>query len=365
MTDGEILKNFVTPGHRTAFSGVDRVSKYYGISKQRARQVLESSHTYSLFKQTFRPKQFNPYYLYRRRELVQTDLIDVRALSEHNSGVKYILVLIDCFTKKLWAKTMLTKRADEMSVKLREWLENDIRGRRVKTLSHDQGLEYCNRQVRQLLDEFGVKQQVAAGTSKAAIAERMNKTLQSLIYQYLSETQQFRYVDVLPKLVHTYNTRAHRTLDGMTPNKADLPRNELLVRGIHMQRYAKITRRQPRLALGDVVRIKLSTSKLSPAARSYAEKFKGEYFVIQRINRRLSIPMYYLKSLNDQTFLEQPFYFEELSPIRSDEYRIERVLNWRGRGANRQALVRWLDFPHPNNDAWIPAKNITRIFRQQ
>ena len=37
-------------------------------------------------------------------QIIQSDLIDMQRLTTKNSGFKFILVVIDCFSKKLWTK---------------------------------------------------------------------------------------------------------------------------------------------------------------------------------------------------------------------------------------------------------------------
>ena len=39
--------------------------------------------------------------------------------------------------------------------------------------------------------------------------ERVAQTLQSLLYRHITSTQNYRYIDILPKLVATYNSRKY------------------------------------------------------------------------------------------------------------------------------------------------------------
>lgn len=351
-----IKSNYVKPGHSSAFSAPGNVARANNISYARARKLLEEIDSYVTHREYKRPATFNPYFIYRRRELVQADLIDIASLRNLNRGVRYLLLIIDCFSRKIWVYPLRQKNAQTMRRALTLWLD-EIGHPAPAVFSTDAGLEFRNAPVLNLLRQRGVDPQIATGTCKAAIAERANKTLQIILYKYMTENQTGRYLRELPDLVASYNRRGHRTLEYMTPNAADLARNERRVRGIHAARYARVKRKRVKFKLGQVVRIKFESKALSRQSRAYNPQFKGEYFVIRRINRRLPIPLFYLKSMNDNEIIEGGFYSNELTAARSDVFKIARVLAVRGDGPNRQVLVRWLHFG-PQWDLWIPETNI-------
>ncbi len=369
MLDKDIAEAYMTPGHPVAFSSPATVARHFGTTREAARKVLESLDTYSLHKEYRRAKRYNPYYVYNRRDLVQADLVDVRALSKDNDGMQHLLVLIDVFSKKLWVLPLPDKSAATVRDALALWLDELLPpgGRRIKVYSSDWGREFQNRLVADLLRSRGVgRQEFATTTSKCAVVERANKSLQLLIYKYLSDRETTRYLDVLQDLVRTYNSRPHRSLGGMSPNEADMPVNEEHVRGIHMQRYAKVVRRKPKYKPGDVVRIRIDSSKqLGQAKRSYNPQSVGEFFMITRVNRRLPIPMYFIRSLDTGEHIQGSFLGSELTLIGEQrEWKISKVLKERTHRGRKEYLVRYKHFG-PRWDEWLPAENVTRVFGRQ
>lgn len=89
----------------------------------------------------------------------------------------------------------------------------------------------------------------------------------------------------------------------------------------------------------------------------YNETFNQEYFEIIEINTDLPIVSYKIKSLNTDEIIKGSFYNEELQLVKGDVYKIEKILEEKGRGKNKQYLVKWLNFDTKHN-SWIPAKNI-------
>lgn len=322
-----VSRAYKKPGHPIAYSTPNRVAKYFNIKPEKAKQILEHMEGYTLHREYKQPKYYNPYYVHGRREQVQGDLIDIAAISRENDGTKFLLVLIDIFTKFLWVYPLKNKGGAAMKAAVTNWL--DTIDRRPKVLMTDKGTEFTCRPVQQLLRGRGVEWQAAIGTLKASIAERVNKSLQVIIYKYLTQNETVRYIDVLASLVETYNKRGHRTLEGMSPRVADRPRSEAAVQTIHHRRYAKVEeRRKEKLPfkVGDVVRLKTMPKKITSSSRAYAIQFQGEYYRIVRINRSLPIALYYIRSMDTGEFIEGGLYANELVKQRGDAFKIERVI---------------------------------------
>jgi transposase InsO family protein len=354
---------YTTPGHPVAFSAPQRVAKYFNITKKVAKEILEHIEGYTLHREFKRPKVYNTYYVHNRREQVQADLIDIAKISRSNDGITYLLVLIDIFTKYVWVYPIKNKRGTTMKQVLTQWIRSlDTLPRKLLT---DKGLEFTNGQVQQLLRQHDIEWQAAYGTLKACIAERVNKTLQILIFKHLTQKETIRYIDVLPQLIKTYNRRSHRTLEGMTPAQADKPRNEAHIQGIFHKKYADMERHRKTTKLpfrvGDLVRLKTQAGKFSSSSRAYAEQFHGEYYNIIRINRTLPIALYYLRSADTGEHVKGGLYANELQRQRGDVYKIEKVLHERGVGARKELFIKWKYFG-PQYNEWIKASDVRTVF---
>lgn len=362
VSDELVLRKYKEPGHPTAFSAPGNVAKHFkdrGLSEKQAKHILQHDDAYVLHKEYKRPKVFNPYFIYEKRNTVQGDLIDIAKIKKENDDISFLLLLIDIFTRKVWVYPVKRKTAIEMKNAFTTWLRK-IR-QKPKVVETDAGREFCNQQVQNLFDSNDIEHKIAIGTCKAAFAERANKTIQILIYKFLTENETLRYIDVLNDLVKTYNRRGHRSLQYLSPIEAERNTNQELVRAIQLMRFNKIKRKKPTLKLGDIVRLKTEAKQIVSSRRAYAEQFTGEYFMVIRINTRLPIPLYYVKSLDTNEHIHGGFYSNELSVIRGDVFKIERVLRTRGQGRNRQLYVRWKYFG-PQWDEWIYERDLTERY---
>ena len=357
----EIITAYRTPGHPVAFSAPGRVAEHFGIRVKDARNILQKIDSYTTHKEFKRPRQFNPYFIYEPT-FFQCDLMETRPFAKYNDGTNYLCLIICVFSRKIWVYPMKNKRGETMEQVLRQWFDELPLHVRVKTFMSDRGMEFTCSQVRNLLQSKGIKHQLAVGTSKCAYAERAQKSFQLILYKYLSDAETVRFIHVLPAIVKTYNTRGHRSLKGLAPNEAFLKKNRTYVRGLHMERYAKVKKRKPNLKVGDIVRVKSApSSKVATAARSYVQQFKGEYFTIVRVNTKLPIPMYELKSLDSGETIIGQFYESELSKLEPESFKVERVIRWKGRRPNRRALVKWVNFSDEHN-SWIRERDIVETF---
>lgn len=384
-TSKQIAAWYVEPGHPTAFSSPGAVYRYFGgrAPMRVVEAALSSVDAYTKHREARRPRVYNPFYAYRRRTRFQADLIDVARLKTANTGTAFLLVLIDVFTRKVWVTPLRTKSAPDMTAALGRWLAKlnetetpgegegvDVSRLRQRWLYTDRGLEFTNRAVRELLARHNVRSDFAQrGLNKAALAERVNKTLQIKIYKYLSHRGVARYLDALPALVGSYNNAKHRTLKFLTPNEADRPSNAVRVRTLHLERYAKraeqargpAARAARRLKKGQLVRIKVPpTSKVGRDRRAYTPYFTDELHGIVDVRRRQPIPMFQVRSLASGKVLAGRFYAAELTPTQVRAFKVKRVLRKRGEGTDdEQRLVRWEGL-HPVFDCWVPTAAIRR-----
>ena len=363
--EDEIIENYHTPGHHTAFAGISKVVDYYDgrASQDSVVRALQASDTYTRHREFKQPKHYNPYYVYRQREQVQADLIDIKDLAARNDGVKYLLLMIDLFSRRVWVEPLKKKTAALTRDAIETWLDS-LGGRQCEIFATDRGLEFDNGPVRELLRRRGVRQQFKSGTSKASFAERANKSIQTLIYKYLTNSQTFRYIDKLDSIVSTYNRRPHRSLGNVSPHEADKPRSRDWIRGIlqrsHTERRRK-ARKDPKLRVGDVVRIKILAKKVSGDSRAYVPQFKGEYFKIVRVKTNMMVPMYRIQSMDTDEIISDSFYAEELQKVRGDVFQVERVLRERGRGRNREFFVKWMFFG-PRHNSWVRADDVINVY---
>lgn len=125
------------------------------------------------------------------------------------------------------------------------------------------------------------------------------------------------YLDALPSIVESYNSRRHSSI-GVSPNLAEKRENWPVV-SYHLEKnfyMRNVKRKTPKFKRGDRVRIAENRSQWS---RAYDPYFRLEIFEIDKISRKFAQPLYYVKDPVDNEPLIGAFYQNELIAAREDE----------------------------------------------
>jgi transposase InsO family protein len=356
----EIYNNYLNPKHPTAFSSpgnIKRFNKSFG--RKAILDTVNAIDTYTLHREFHKPRVRNPYFVYEKRQQVQADLIDVSGIKKDNDDITFLLVVIDVFTKLAWIEPLKRKTAEATLGALKKII---IDMRKVpKSILFDRGKEFINKRVTEFLTNNNIRIIHPNSEIKAGVAERFNRTIQDLIYRYLTENETYRYINVLKDLLYAYNNRKHRTLKNITPAQAELDENKNLVLNAHNSNYSKIVekRKTPKFQIGQKVRIKSLTPFFQ---RGYHERFLREHFKIIQINKRMPIPMYIVQSLNTDDVITGAFYGEELQPVYGDVFKVEKVLKKRKlKSGEEEFFVKWQGY-NENHNSWIKATDVTKTY---
>ena len=336
-----ILKHrYRDPSDPISYSGLTKLRKYFKNTKIRTlKNELASLPEYTSFREQKRPKNRNPFFIYEIRRQIQMDLIEFQKIASENDGIRYLLVAIDTFSKYVVVIPMKNKSAEMSLNAIKEMLRQF--GKLPREILSDHGKEFINQKVKDFLESKNIEQTFSTSDLKAAIVERANKTLQSRIYKQMFKQNNQRYIDDLPSIVSAYNNSIHSTIK-MSPNEAEKPENQVEVRSNLGEFYYR-RRKKPTFKNGEVVTIAKANTKFS---RSYHVTQTSEPFIIREVNKKMPIPMYFLKSLVDNDEIEGGFYGNELTKITCLRGIVKKE-------ENGKILVKWNQF---KKSSWISAE---------
>jgi hypothetical protein len=361
---GFLQKTYFNIANAGSFAGPRKVQLIlkengYDVAIGQIRQWLNNVDAYSLFK----PVR----YRFKRDRVVTSgiddlwdvDLADVSNISDENEKNKYLLIAVDVFSRFLWIEPIKTKTKQSVKNAFVEMFKKTTR--RPEKIRSDKGREFNNELVRDYLKLEGIKHFSTKNETKANYAERVIRTVKTMMYRYFMHRQTHRYVDILQKLVQNYNDRPHRSLFGLKPTNVN-KRNEMQIwKRMYVDSSSKVTpRRRYKFKIGDKVRISYLKYNFQ---RDYQQKWTEEFFVVYQRSRRPRVNLYYLKDMKDEQ-IDGLFYEQELQKIEKDTneavYRIEKVLKQRKRRGKVEYFVKWMGWPAKFN-TWIDERTITRF----
>lgn len=239
----------------------------------------------------------------------QADLIDAAGIRFENDGNTFILTMIDCFSRLASAVPIKTKGSKHVAEAV-ELAFKHLQRAPLK-LQTDDGKEFTNHIVQQLLRDYGVNWFSTAQPVKAQIVERFNRTLKSKLQKFYSAEGSLRYVNVLPKIILGYNKAPHSALKGYAPLDVS-HENEAIVFEKQYRAYLDKRARKRKFKLGDVVRI--SAYRPTFFRKTTQQNFTTELFVIVDVIDS-NPPTYKLASQDESEVITGIFYEAELQKV--------------------------------------------------
>ena len=125
----------------------------------------------------------------------QVDLADMQGIARQNGGIRYLLTVINVFSKFAWAMPVHSKDAKAITVAFRHVL-TIANPRHLKRLQTDKGKEFFNSNFQTLMKRHGIQHFASESKQKAAVVERFNRTIKTRIWTYLSDRGTVRWVDI-------------------------------------------------------------------------------------------------------------------------------------------------------------------------
>ena len=266
------------------------------------------------------------------------DLADMTAFKDYNDGYKFLLLVIDTFSKYGYLVPLKNKKGETVA----DALKDIFKKRKPGKLWTDKGKEFYNKDVKDLVELYSTENE-----EKSSIAERWVRTIKEKMWKYFTDNNTYKYIDQLPDLVEDYNNTVHSSTK-LTPKEASKKKNELTVwRNLYPDRYKKYDI-IPKFSVGDEVRI---TKKKKVFEKGYTTRWTEEIFTITEVQNTNPVT-YKLADLQGEE-IKGTFYEPELQKTEQQIFRIEKVI----KKEKGRSLVKWKGYSDKFN-SWVDNKDL-------
>ena len=136
------------------------------------------------------------------------DLVDMQPYSRWNKGYKYLLTVLDVFSKYAWVEPIKDKKGETIT----NASKVIINKRKPTYLWTDKGTEFYNSTFKDYLKENGITLYSTQNVEKSSVIERFNRTLKGEMFKQFTIQNNTIYTEILPKIVEEYNNRYHNTV---------------------------------------------------------------------------------------------------------------------------------------------------------
>jgi len=283
--------------------------------------------------------------VFGKNDIWSADIVDYNKLSAFNSQYKYLLCIIDIYSRYAYVFPLRDKKGISIMQCFKE-LKDNIYG---KNLWVDQGGEFLNRDFKNFCLQHDINMYHTYGEGKAVYVERFNRTLKTRINNYFIENNTNVYIDILPKLVNDYNNSIHSSI-GKTPasiyihDEKPLNKNNMIDNSKIVAKYKE----------GDYVRI----SKVKGIfEKGYSHKWSKEVFKIIKVNTLQHPIMYQLEDLQKER-IEGKFYEQEVQKTELKDYTmIEDIVKTRMKNGKKEYLVKYDGYSEKFNE-WVDSSKV-------
>ena len=342
------------PKFAASFAGKKRfvnavLSENKNIKRKNVEDELRKIDSYTLHKPTRRTKLFRRIYTKGIGYIYQIDLIDMTKFENENDGYRWLITIIDAFSKKAWAFKLKRKTSRAILNVMKPFLESNT----PKKMEFDQGMEFYNSSFLNLLKTLKIEYYSVYSDRKCAIVERFNRTLKTRMYRSFTARGSKRWIDILEDLVNGYNNTPHSSIKHK-PNDVN-KENEILVRRILFpkERKQKIYTKAY-FKIGDTVRIQ---KKKATFQKGYEQTYSYEVFEVYEVRKTYPVT-YRIKDYKGGE-IKGSFYKSELQLVNKSDniWPVKDVLDTRKHRGVTEYLVNFVGYPETLTE-WIPQNQL-------
>ena len=301
----------------------------------RATSFLKKQENYQMTFQKKRVAQKPIYGLYPN-EKWSADLIDMNQYTSHNNNYRYILTVIDYFSRKVFAVALKTKDLESSIEGFNKIVNNQSFNTYPQMLITDQGSEF---ELKEWCHQHKIKlvHTESHSPTQNSLIENFNGSLRRLIRANFVRNNNLNWIDELDMLLNNYNSKKHKTT-GYVPN--DIWREEKgkvnlidetdnldetkeqkisnLSKKTTSRAQSQIEQLQKQtLSVGDTVRV--ATRALNSEVRKSIKagnqklvvvKFSAKVFKVDKViqskqSKEFALPKYILKDKKGKVLLEE------------------------------------------------------------
>ena len=152
--------------------------------------------------------------------------------------------------------------------------------RKPEKIQTDKGKEFLNKTLQAHLEKEGVEFFTGENDDvKCALAERFNATLQGKLWRCFAYFNNYKWVGILPDVVHSYNHTIHKTL-GAAPAQITAKNSNALFYRLYEKPPQK--KRVPRLSLKKGSKVRM-LAKERAFNRGYEPNWTEEIYTVDNI----------------------------------------------------------------------------------
>ena len=216
------------------------------------------------------------------------DLADMQLLSRYNKGIRFLLCVIDIYSKYARIVPLKDKKGVSVVTAFQSILKQS--NRKPNKISVDKGSEFYDASFIEWLQDNDIVMYSTNNEGKSVVAERFIGTLKSKIYKHMTSISKNVYIDKLNDIVDEYNNTYHATIKMKPINVKD---------NTYLNTDKELNNKDPKFKVVDHVRI---SKYKNIFAKCYTPNWSEEVFIIKKVKN--TVPWtYVINDLNGEEII--------------------------------------------------------------
>jgi transposase InsO family protein len=253
-----------------------KILKENGIitSKSVVEKVIQAHSVYQLHKKK-KVKYTSHLTAFLENQIWQIDLLDMQKYAHANKGYKWILLLVDIFSRKAEAIPLKSKNTTDIIPAFNKLLA-DV-GIPHKIIS-DNGSEFISKQFVDIIHKHKILHElVEVGYHPSlGIIDRLSRTVKEKIEKHFTHTGTAKWIDFLPKIISSYNNTPHSGLANVTPNR--VKEFGPLIRKLNVDKNIASDKKIQLIPKGQLVRVRLKKPMFT---KGYKQEWSTSTFKVK------------------------------------------------------------------------------------
>lgn len=240
------------------------------------KEVINEQLAYQLHR---KPKKTIKSHLvaYWPNQIWMGDLLDMQNFSKKNNGYRYVLIIVDIFTRKAFAKALKNKEKDTVLNALKEITKEN--GFPTKFIS-DNGSEFINKSFKEYLADNNIFQETnePGYHPSLGVIDRFSRTLKEKLFKSFTANNNVDWISVLPQMVNAYNSSPQSGILDLAPN--NVPQNAEMIEELNIYKNQQGIKPTMKFKVGQIVRKLLARPTFT---KGYKQKYSATTETIKAI----------------------------------------------------------------------------------
>jgi hypothetical protein len=293
--------------HPAGYAGIQQLQKATGYPKRKVKKFLDNQPVYRKFRV---PKR-----KFKRAQIKATslgvwfmaDLFDMQKSANLNSGYKWILLVVDSFSRLIVCRGLKNKSGSETASGLSE-IFSELTNKKLLApqvlLATDLGTEFYNKECDKVYKEFNISRYCLRAPIKCSLAEISGRYLLDRLFKHMEQNKTKRWIDYLEAAVEGKNKKKNRKTANLAPCEINFDNQD----DVYNSLYGNKVIEPFTLLIGDKVLVSKDRLPFAKARHGYYIEKVYRVIAIHKHN----VPRYSLAEDDSGEPIQGTWYAEEL-----------------------------------------------------